>query len=145
MAFVVHPPFVHLLLFTPACADIRDNGITAVLQVVTRNLELIGTKSFVSPPLLTFRGIHAQSLTSFLFLPPSPCLPGLRNYLRKITEERNAAGRFWDISIIYQRRWNNPLVDRYRYHLASLPPLPSSPVERIDERVTGSARVSGFN
>lgn len=114
-----------------------------MLQLVTCNLELIGMKSFVSArrPLINLPG-NKRAVVDDVSLPP-PWTEKLSSEDKR-RSEAFGAGRFRDISTIYQRRGNNPrwliVID-----ITSPPSHPPTPVERIDERVTGSARVSAFN
>lgn len=122
MAFVVHPPFVHLLLFTPACADIRDNGITAVLQVVTRNLELIGTKSFVSPPSLINLPRNTRAVVDVVSLPPS--IP-LLTRTEKLSSEDNEGAKRCGTILRYFDNLSTSLEQPVGWSLSISPRLPS--------------------
>lgn len=104
-------------------------------------------KSFVSArrPLINLPG-NKRAVVDDVSLPSLSLLTRIEKLSSedKRRSEAFGAGRFRDISTIYQRRGNNPrwliVID-----ITSPPSHPPTPVERIDERVTGSARVSAFN
>lgn len=124
MAFVVHPPFVHLLLFTPTIPQLARISAVTVLYPGSNSQFRINRDEIICFASLTNLPRNTRAVVDVVSLPPS--IP-LLTRTEKLSSEDNEGAKRCGTILRYFDNLSTSLEQPVGWSLSISPRLPSPP------------------